>query len=67
MNYLGFLSMAMNIVDKASDGELTTEEILDCIGEELFDFKDVEMALVNAMEDEKITVMECFKILMAFI
>lgn len=68
MNHLKFLSLAIDLVDKASDGELTMEEIQICCSDNFPVFYDkIEESVNEALTDGKITVWETMKILVNII
>lgn len=64
MLHMQFLSLAMELVNKSSDGNLTLEEISDCLNNAFPDYCiDIYNAVEEAQEDGVITVWEVFKIL----
>lgn len=64
MLHMQFLSLAMELVNKSSDGNLTLEEISDCLNNAFPDYCiDIYNAVEEAQEDGVITVREVFKIL----
>ena len=68
MWHLKFMNLAFALVDKGSDGELTLEEISECL--KAFSpehFTDVHDAVVDAMEDNHVSVAEVMKIAAALI
>ena len=68
MLHLQFLSLAMALVEKSSDGNLTLEEVSDCLNNAFPDYCiDIYNAVEEAQEDGVITVWEVFKILTAVI
>ena len=68
MWHLKFMNLAFSLVDKASDGKLTLEEISECLRQFSPEhFADVHDAVVEAMEDNHISVTEVLKIASALI
>lgn len=68
MLHMQFLSLAMSLVEKSSDGSLTLEEVSDCLNDAFPDYcVDIYNAIEEAQEDGVITVWEVFKILTAVI
>ncbi len=64
MNHLTFLTLAINLVDKASDGHLSFEEIQECAADAFPEFYgQISAAVDEAMADGKITVWEVLRIL----
>ncbi len=64
MLHMQFLSLAMSLVEKSSDGNLTLEEISDCVRDSFPDYcVDIYNAIEEAQEDGVITVWETFRIL----
>ena len=64
MNHLTFLTLAINLVDKASDGHLSFEEIQECAAGAFPDFYgEISEEIEEAMADGKVTVWEVFRIL----
>ena len=64
MLHMQFLSLAMELVNKSVDGNLTLEEISDCLNDTFPDYcVDIYNAIEEAQEDGVITVWEVFKIL----
>ena len=64
MVYMKFLSLAMGLVNAASDGELTLDEIAACMADSFPEYTtDVAAEVSAAMEDGVITVWEVIKIL----
>lgn len=62
MLHMQFLSMAIKLVDAARDGQVTVDEVIDCLGETFPGLENVTEAIDEAMEDGKISVMEVFNI-----
>ena len=68
MLHLQFLSLAMGLVNAASDGQLTMDEIDECLGTSMAEYcADIHDAVDDAMEDGKISVMEVFDIVTTII
>ena len=68
MNHLKFFSLAIDLVDKASDGELTSEEIRICCSDNFpVIYGKIEESVNEALKDGKITVWETMKILVNLI
>ncbi len=68
MLHMQFLSLAMELVNKSSDGNLILEEISGCLSDTFPDYcVDIYNAVEEAQEDGVITVWEVFKILTAVI
>ena len=64
MLHMQFLSLAMELVNKSSDGNLTLEEIYGSLKDAFPDYCiDIYNAVEEAQEDGVITVWEVFKIL----
>ena len=63
MLHLKFLNLAMALVDKGHDGELTMAEIAECVGETFVDFvPEISAEIEKALADGKITIWETFRI-----
>ena len=68
MLHMQFMSLAMELIAKSTDGNLTLEEISDCLSDAFPDYcVDIYNAVEEAQEDGVITVWEVFKILTAVI
>lgn len=68
MVYMKFMSLAMGLIDKASDGDLTLSEITDCLENTFPEYwDDVHNAVVEAMKDGRIDVWEVMKITTAIV
>ena len=64
MLHMQFLSLAMELVAKSVDGNLTLDEISDCLNNAFPDHcVDIYNAVEEAQEDGVVTVWEVFKIL----
>lgn len=62
--YMPFMTLAMLLINKASDGRLTLDEITECVQEVCPGYcVDVHEAVQEARQDGEITVWEVFKIL----
>lgn len=63
MLHLKFMNFAMNLIHKASDGELTLEEVSDCMMEFAPDyFTEFHDAVEKAQQDGRISVMDAINI-----
>ena len=68
MLHMQFMSLALELVAKSTDGNLTLEEISDSLNDTFPDYCiDIYNAVEEAQEDGVITVWEVFKILTAVI
>ena len=62
--YMKYMMIAMAIVDKAQDGELTRDEVIDCIQGALpEDVNEIVDGVQEALDDGKITVGEAIRVL----
>ncbi len=68
MLHMKFMTLAMALVNEAKDGDLTLDEISQCLQDFSPEyFSDVNDAVHEAQKDGRISVMETFKILTAII
>ena len=67
MFHLQFLSLAMSLVNAASDGRLSLDEIKECVDDSFPQSADVIDAIEDAAEDGSISVMEVFDIVTTII
>lgn len=68
MVYMKFLSLALGLVDAAKDGELTLNEISDCVTDTFPDYSHPVLVEVRkATEDGSVSVWEVFKIITAIV
>lgn len=68
MLHMQFLQLAMALVEKSCDGNLTLEEVVDCVEKSFPEYcVDIHDAISEAMEDGYISVWDTIKILIAVI
>ncbi len=68
MVYMKFLSLALGLVNAAKDGELTLDEISECVTDTFPEYAgSVASEVKNAFEDGSVSVWEVFKIVTAVI
>jgi len=67
MFHLQFMALGVSLVNAASDGQLSLDEVRDCIDSSFPKADDVVSAIEDAMEDGRITVMEVLDITSAII